>query len=230
MSTSTPPPRTVDFTERTMELALHNCITPLPPGVAPDAVVVFPGLGEDDRYTYAIKLREQLGAKYLIVAGTHVNDVGHIEPDADTLAQFGLTHGDNLLTQPDALNTPDQADWLGRVAAEHNIKTTVLTASRYHMVRAYLTAIRSMDLARRRFVMMTMPVPRPLTSWVPQLDQTQLDSMPGEYDRIPRYQQDFMDENDPTMVIPDPHRVATLDEALAYDKWLYTQEPLRSLF
>jgi hypothetical protein len=220
--TSTPPPRAVQFTDRTTELALHNSITPLPPGITPDAVVVFPGLGENDRYTYAIKLREQLGAKYLIVAGTHVNDHGHFEPDETTLKHFGLVNGENLLTQPDALNTPDQADWLGRVAAEHDINTTVLTASRYHMVRAYLTAIRSMDLAGRRFVMMTMPVPRPLSSWVPQLELDQLYSMPGEYDRIPRYQQDG--ENG------DPHRVATLAEALAYDQWLYAQEPLRSLF
>lgn len=215
MTSTTPPPRSVAFTKRTEELAVHGSMTPLPPGITPDAVVVFPGLGEDDRYTYAIRLRKQLGARFLVVAGTHVNDERHIEPDADTLKQFGLNTSKNLLTQPSALHTEDQGDWLASTAHDHGIKTAVLVASRFHIVRAYLTSISSMNRAGKRFVLLTMPVPRPLSAWVPQLNATQLDCKPGDDDRISLYQ---------------PRSVATFNEAIAYDEWLYTQEPLRSLF
>lgn len=216
-----PPPRAVPFTSRTEELAIHSSMTPLPPGIKPDAVVIFPGLGEGDRYTFGIRLREQLGVKYLVVAGSHVNDMDHIEPDVDTLKRFGLNTSKNLLAQPSALHTADQADWLARTAHEHGIKSAVIVASRFHIVRAYLTAIHSMNQAGKPFVLLTMPVPRPLSSLVPQLEATQLDCMPGEHDRIPRFQKATSET---------PQGIATLSEAMTYDKWLYNQPIMRGLF
>jgi uncharacterized SAM-binding protein YcdF (DUF218 family) len=116
---------------------------------------------------------------------------------------------ENIHINPDPKNTVDQADWLRDKVKEFNIKSLALCASYYHLPRAFLTVLKTFIKARIQIVIIPHPTATPPEAPSPEVNQSQWDLIPGEIERILKYQK----KGD----------VATIEELKEYLAWVWTQ-------
>lgn len=184
-----------------------------------DALFVPQGLGEYSRISHTVDAWEQGVANHLVVAGCHVNDFGAFEMSTTELVErFGLTRTENVHTQPNALNTPDQTNWVAQQCVENGITSIALMCPSYHMLRQLLTLHVSLRRAGLRIPVIPVPLHLPPSSLTPatqagETELTGISMVDSELDRIRRYQ--------------EKGDVATVEEYLEYLEWLWTQPIIR---
>lgn len=176
-------------------LMMHIFHLPLRPS---DAVVVFTGLGEHHRVSHGLSLRRCGWAEYLLVAG--MNQQQNQQFGAYTeewLAQYlGQSEKAKVFVLEEAPTIIDQANWALDIAKEHSFTSLIITASFYHLPRAFLTLLKAMLKRGERLNLV------PASSEPTLPNEYRL--IPGEVRRIIGYQKSG--------------DVATFSELLAYLK------------
>ncbi len=206
-------PRTPTSDMAAMSIMLYS----LPPQALTkvDAFAVFPGLGETWRLVDAVRHWEASNsARFFFIAGQGPNEVSWESWTVDRLelAPFSLRRREGVVTQRTATNTKDQAEWLSRQVYDHNAKSLALCASPFHLLRAYLTVLKTFLDAELRIPFLPAPT-RVNPSWtIPEVDVNAWALVPGEVERIEEYQAKGW--------------IATTEEFQSYLQWLWEQKLL----
>lgn len=190
---------------------LATAVLSLPRLLEFDALVIYPGMGEHWRVAQAVALWERLtSARYLLVAG--YNPAEHIcKPlTVERLrTEFGLRREEGVISQIHTQNTKTQSDWVARQLREHAIASAGLCTAPYHIVRAYLTLLKSLLVGGQQIPVFPIPTPVGLEASTPELGISTWELAAGEAERILRYQA--------------TGDVATLAEVRSYLNWLWQQ-------
>jgi hypothetical protein len=177
------------------------------PPVGTDAVAVCMGLGEEVRLVHGIRRWRAGKARWLLIAGENPDARTFSALTQEQLRRDGVIGG-FVLTQVEAANTKIQAQWLVAQVVEHQIRSIELHAPSYHIVRAYLTVLASMD-ERQPFILVPHATPYSPDYIIPETGAHAIDMTPGEYERIRSYQANG--------------DVATLSQLQTYLQWLWRQ-------
>jgi hypothetical protein len=123
--------------------------------------------------------------------------------------EFGLTIEEGVVIGGHVEHTPGQAEWFIEMVKKMSLASAVVSASPYHIVRAYLTFIKF--LAKENLKVRLFPRATPVSPFemVPESGMDSFGLIHGEAERILRYQ--------------EKGDVATLDELKNYLRWLYAQ-------
>lgn len=114
-----------------------------------DALAAICGHGHRERVCGAIRVWQRRGvfARYLLVAGTY-----HKERTFDPLSitrlqqpPYWLWRTLGVHTQVHAAITPEQTDWIAARVKDLGITSLALFSSQYHLLRPYLTLLRSLE-------------------------------------------------------------------------------------
>ena len=179
-----------------------------------DALVVFPGLGEDWRVHHAISWCHRRPTSMVLVAGINKNEKTWRSWDIhDTRKEFGVPPIGCILlydSQMYAANTKEQAEWVYERVVSLDIQSLALFASPFHCLRVYLTLLKTF-IAHGRSDIVLVPAPTPVSPsrLIPENQMSAWDLVPGEVQRIIDYQK----KGD----------VATCEELAHYLKWLWEQ-------
>lgn len=186
---------------------------------SPDAIYVVPGRSEDHRIRYGVRLCNLTPeCKHFLVAGSNPDhSKGGIPPAfedtvEDLQTNFGLQlrRGLTIHLQGDTENAKTQADWLANTISKlPDVHSIWLVTAPYHLLRAYLTSLKSLINAREMKTWSLFPVPTSASPFtlVPYDQTPATDLVLGECQRILDYQA----KGD----------VATLEELYEYLAWLY---------
>jgi hypothetical protein len=183
------------------------------PRKATEALVVFPGMGENERVIHAVRKWSVDDLNYLFVAGIHRGEATFSELSAETLLKqpFALDPDlvDGVFTQIEAANTKVQADWTVEMVKRTGVESLALTAPDYHLPRAYGTLLASL-LEDVPWKVALIPEPTPLSPLhiSPETGKTSSELTPAEWVRICAYQK----KGD----------VATREQLEEYLHWLYS--------
>lgn len=160
-----------------------------------DAVCVFPGLGESWRVKHAIKLYENNVPliEYLMVAGHNPSEKFFEDFSMEGLRKdpFNLIHVEGLITTAHATNTVEQCQWVCSIVKEHGLTGITLTASPYHLLRAYLTLLKTFLKEGFDEIPLIIPSPAivPPHEVIPETGINAWGMSPAEIMRIPKYQE-----------------------------------------
>ncbi|GIF62390.1 hypothetical protein Ais01nite_04250 [Asanoa ishikariensis] len=172
-----------------------------------DALVVATGQGEEWRLSHAIRMWEtNPGLRTLLVANGNPDEATYVELTADYLRGLGLRRVEGVHVQAEpAPNTGLQAAWIVDRVRALGVTSLAVTASAYHLLRVYLTILRTMDGSRIPLI----PVPTAVApdTRVPETGATAYELTPGEVDRILTY--------------ADRGWLATPEELRDYLRWLW---------
>lgn len=179
-----------------------------------DALVTFPGQGENIRLTAAIEAWQEPDsqARFLLVAGQNLTEKTAEVFDLTRLqkAPFSLTKTDGVLIDlVPILNTKAQAEWVVKMIVKHTITSVALYISSYHLLRAYLTLLKTCSQQNIRIPIIPVPVAADLTTRSPETGSAMWDLVPGEAQRILSYQ--------------EKGDVASFTELQDYLAWLHQQ-------
>lgn len=181
------------------------------------AVLLYPGLFDANLPESLAKFAQQVDfddPKVILVAG--------LNPEAgqqDSLQHHNLIsvfgRKVTILTQGEAGNTLDQANWVARAVAQHGIDEVRLSVPAFHLPRAYLTQLKALIRAglhrsvwlEPRMLILDPFATRPLIAPWAEDQKTQVELMSGEAGRIKEYSSRGKDD------------VATLAELTAYINW-----------
>jgi hypothetical protein len=207
-----PASRNGDPTDTTRAFAYATFILSIP-RVATEALTVFPGLGENARVMHAIKRwMTEDGFEYFFVAGLLGTEKTAVKFTIDTLCSppFNLspdmTH--QVYTQVEAANTKVQAEWVAQLVKKHEIRSLTITATAFHLPRAYGTMLKAL-LRDVPWPVALIPDPAAVSPRYisPETGMSLMELTHGECPRILKYQ-GYGD-------------VATLPELETYLDWLY---------
>lgn len=179
-----------------------------------DAILVVPGLGEDQRLHAAIKAWESNpSARHFLVAGTNGIEKTQQQPDLDFLraSPFNLKRTEGVETQVSAEHTRDQALWLAGRLKSLNIKSAAFFVTHWHLPRAYMTLLKALLDQGIKLPVCPVAVPTPPSSLVPEYNETVVAMSAGEAERIKKYQ--------------ELGHVTSLKELTDYLDWLWQQSP-----
>lgn len=221
MSTITQPiARVVEMTEAGMIASLFTGILSIPQSPKIDALVCPQGMDEHWRVLEAVRLWDTglTEAKNLLIAGDNWRASGPGRPEGG-LSCPPVTM--NILIQAPYLlkrihgvevrefdtNTPTQVQWVMERMEELNLRSLGLCVSSYHCVRWYLTFLKAMIKAEKKYAVIPYSTSSSLDKLVPLSQATPWDSIQGEVKRILEYQ--------------EKGDVATLDELKEYLNWLW---------
>jgi len=184
------------------------------------ALAVYPGMGETWRLTQVISVWQAAftSAKYLLVAGTEwKKEKSAIRPPiVENLKKppFWLLRTHNVHAQDHARHTKDQAEWIVQKVQELKIESLALFVSPYHLLRAYLTLLKTfISLKVMPIVIIPVPVSIPPREIIPETGTDAWSMVQGEMVRIKTYQ--------------EKGDVATLPELQKYLDWLWEQALLQ---
>ncbi len=214
--------RAVETDAASVAASLCIGILSIPRSVNVDAMVVPPGEGENWRLLAAIRDWEEhvSQARFLLITGDNWVVAGKNGPDFTTesicMAPYNLARKDGVLVREYDDNTATQAVWAAENMRDLNLSSFSLHVSPYHLVRWYLTFIKTAEKMGKRFAVIPAPTPSSMDRIVPLSGLTPWDLVAGEIRRIKAYSEK---EN------PD---VATLPELQEYLTWLWEQPALRS--
>lgn len=205
--------RVVEMSQAAEVGAMVMMTLSVPEPKSPDAIAVYPGLGETVRVEHAVKTWEDTPqAKHLLIAGVNPNENTYRPLTVETLTQepYNLTRTDGVKSQISTFNTPSQAEWLADQVEENEISSIALHVTPFHLTRALATTIKVFE---RRGILESAPIVpvavsvRP-TAILPEKGVDGVAMFPGEAERIKAYQ---------------PHDVAGLEQLKEYIDWLYDQ-------
>ncbi len=170
-------------------------------------------MGEHWRVTQAVALWERLtSVRYLLVAGYNRSEKICQPLTLERLhAEFGLRRESGVISQIHTQNTKTQSDWVATQVREHAIESVGFCTAPYHIVRAYLTLLKSLLVDGTRIPLLSIPTAVGLEANIPELNISAWELISGEAERVLRYQ--------------ETGHVATLDELRDYLAWLW-QQPL----
>ena len=174
------------MTEREAFLAvLYN--GPLLPS---DAICVFSGDGKV-RLDAAIGALRQGIAHWCLLSGG-VDDPPH-SLTAQAMADYVIERGlapKRIVRDDESQNTHEQAEWLAALCQKRHIATVTLVASPYHMPRAYLTVLASLQALDIDDKVLVLPLPAGQARWWGSPDglaANRLDLFGQELDKIDAY-------------------------------------------
>lgn len=202
----------VDETSEIASLVIQTLTIPISANFQPDALVTIPGMGETWRVQLPIEEWERNeSARFLLIAGIYTGEKFYEEFNLERLTKppYDLRKTDGVFHQPSALHTADQMQWIIGQAINLGIGSLLFFAPPYHIVRAYLTLLRTMLKAKVQLVVVPKPLPVPPNIIIPETEVPMRTMIPGEIQRIIEYQKKGY--------------VATLAELNDYlDNFLYT--------
>lgn len=174
----------------------------------PEALVTLPGMGEKHRVDLVLDLwdnKNYSSARALLIPGASEKIDDNF---SDRAKQYTSGDYEDIYNSPYAANTLEQMSWIMAKTEELDIDSIILYAPAYHLIRAYLTLIKSM-LKVGRFIAV---VPQALVvspyNPVPLANNTPAwQLIPSEVARIIAYQK----KGD----------VASIDELVDYLAFLY---------
>lgn len=175
--------------------AMASMILSLPQREVHDvlAITVLPGLGERERIHDAVCWWETKDAKaeFFLYPGMNLRERTAIAVDIEILKKdFGLKRTNNVIIRAHAEHTKDQADWIAKQMQKFDIRgNTALICPPYHMVRAYLTLVKSfLDIDIKSFII-PVPTVKDPSVIIPEVQVNSWDMIPGEVNRIKKYQE-----------------------------------------
>lgn len=179
-----------------------------------DALVVFPGLGETWRISQAVQDWDQVkpaDSRYLLIAGHNRREKSYDHLSLSRLqeAPYSLQRfWSNVIIQPHAEHTVEQANWLIDHVEELDIKSLTLYVSPYHLLRAYCTLLKTF---LKRNVEPVAIFPRAVSispqTLIPEYQKPAWNMVAGEMERILKYQ--------------EKGDVASFEEFQKYLDWLW---------
>lgn len=188
-------PRQVEATPQSNVLAMTTMILTLPLPVTAAkkaAVAVMPGQSQQERVTDAVRdwKSGRWDAERLLVSGQTEDERRVCDLTGDYFFnQHGVEPG-SLRCQVQAAHTQEQANWLASQAVEFSIQTIFLYSAPFHMVRCYLTLLKSLLKTEVGHVRI-WPVPAlihpDMANHISGLNSWEM--MPGELERIICYQE-----------------------------------------
>jgi len=181
------------------------------PQVPTDALLVFPGMGEDWRIRHAILewRNPYRTARFLMIAPVNSGEETYKSFDPGEWKILDGRRGLLLGVDSRTENTKTQAVWVCKMIREHDIRSISLFVSPYHLVRAYLTLLKQMLLENIRIPIISRPTPVSPSEIIPESKASAWQSIPGEAERIRKYQENG--------------DVATLAELEYYLAWLWNK-------
>ena len=182
------------------------------------AVVVFPGLGEDWRITHAIGWWHQAFSDFFLVAGINPRETTWKRLDINGLMRspFFLKRTRGVETQINAAHTKEQAEWVYERVMSLGIQSLALFASPFHCLRAYLTLLKTfIDHEKNDVILIPAPTPVAPTRFIPENGRNGWEFVPGEVERIVQYQ--------------EKGDVATYEELNWYLSWLWNQTCMQAV-
>lgn len=179
----------------------------------------FHGLGELGRLQHALHWwhHPAFTGRFLLLAGCNAQET---TADALTLARlrqapFHVQRLDGVQTLPHARHTREQAEWVGDCVAASGVTSLALFAPPYHLLRAYLTLLKTLLTRQHRLPLIPVPTPLAPEQLVPEYGVPGWALIPGELHRIAAYQA--------------AGHVATLEELRAYLHWVWQQPLLQAV-
>ena len=197
ISRSTPLTAEGELTAMTQELLI---LATAAPAARPEAFITVQGLGEYHRVTRTYETWKASGGdengSLLIIAGSNTSEDTFVEmTKANLIGVFGFHEedfaklGEQIIIQPSAINTPDQAKWVARVLEEYNISLAAFGVTTYHLLRAFCTLLA--EQRRAGTLGNTLVVPRlmdmPPTDIIPETGVSYGDAIGGELARMLKY-------------------------------------------
>lgn len=148
-----------------------------------DALALIPGENEEWRVAGGYKLWNRYPSlEYLIIAG---------EPTYDAVAAFRLykpRRPERIVTYANAAHTLEQAQQVISKVKELGLTSLAITASPYHVLRAYLTILKQSLKAGVQIPMIVVPTEVAPARANSESGLNSWELLPAELDRITRYQ------------------------------------------
>lgn len=177
-----------------------------------DALVVFPGMGEDERVTSAIlnwQLPTNQSRCFIIAGHNHGEKTTKIlTPEVLRNPPFNLKRFQGVIIEDEVDNTKEQSRQVLERVRQFHLKSLTLFAPPFHLPRAYLTLLKTLIDARLKEVaIIPGSVFKSPDSIIPEFGTSAWEAVAGEAMRIRKYQA----KGD----------VATINELREYLVWLW---------
>lgn len=156
-----------------------------------DAFLVFPGMGEWWRVNDAAALwNTHKNARHLLIAGHNQRENTARKMDlAWLMEEFELNRKEGVVCISHAEHTKDQCDWVAEQVRELHLTSLALCVSPYHIVRAYLTLLKTLHNTGIRIPIVPFPVQVSPSEEIPETGTDAWSMVAGEVERIHAYQQ-----------------------------------------
>jgi hypothetical protein len=215
--------RVVETDEASMIASLCIGILTIPQSKHIDALVVPQGMDEIWRIGDVVSIwdYEKTHAKHLFIAGDNTTGKNQTAVSIETLRRppYYLRIEKGVEVKPYDDNTLTQTTWVAEKMYEHGLQSLALCVSSYHLVRWYLTFIKTVEkMGRERLAVIPYPTPVSMNKLIPQSNATPWESVAGEVKRILAYQ------------AKTPNDVATLPELEKYLMWLWEESVIGKTF
>lgn len=178
-----------------------------------EAFLAFPGEGESWRLTHPIDQWNNgtsISGSFLI-AGHNTREMTSETLDVTRLQRdpYNLKRLRGVHVCLHAEHSKEQTEWVSKKIEELCIRSIALFVTPYHLLRIYLTLLKSLIVhgQDKDVQMIPAPIPIPLTEISPENSVAMWDLIPGEVNRIEKYQA--------------TGDVATLPELQTYLRWLW---------
>lgn len=135
------------------------------PLMSADAIVVLAGEDGVARAKTAVELFRQGAAPVVVLTGGLSDECRLSAEDLIPDVLGGGVAPDRVFTDTTATNTHEQAEKVAALCAEHNWRRVLLVVSAYHMPRAFLTCLNSLQAAESDDVVRLVAVPCAHTPW-----------------------------------------------------------------
>ncbi len=178
-----------------------------------EAFVAFPGEGESWRLTHPIDLwnSKKPSAGFFLIAGYNTREMTSETLDVTRLQRdpYNLRRLRGVHICPHAEHSKEQVEEIFKKIEGLSIRSVALFVTPYHLLRIYLTLLKSLMVhgKDKDVQMIPAPIPISLTEISPENSVSMWDLIPGEINRIGKYQ-----------AMGD---VATLPELQTYLRWLW---------
>ena len=183
--------RLVDSDFNSLPFTAAHSVLSIPPKIGfIKNIAVMPGLGEDIQVQTAIKIWESDARfSHLFVAGTNANEKLQPQLTLDRLQQepYLLRRLEGVFTQVEAEHTRAQTDWLVEQLQSQDVESLVVCVSHWHMTRAYMTLIKSMQFAGIRIPVIPYVIATSPEQIIPEVGQSVQSLSAGEAMRIIKY-------------------------------------------
>lgn len=178
-----------------------------------EAFLAFPGEGESWRLTHPIDQwsNEKPSARFFLIAPHNTREMTSETLDLARLqhAPYNLRrlHGVHVCLH--AEHSKEQTEWVSKKIEECHIRSVALFVTPYHLLRIYLTLLKSLIVhgQDKEVQMIPAPIPISLDEISPENSVAMWDLIPGEVNRIEKYQA--------------TGDAATLPELQTYLRWLW---------
>lgn len=160
-----------------------------------DALVVMEGMGEEWRLRQAIDVfdADNSIARFLIIGGQSDAEKTWKERTVENLqVDFGLKRTEGVYINPSTPHTREQAEWVADMIQTLKPESVGVYVTSYHLIRAYLTILQSLNERGEKVPMFPVPVRISPFRPIPELESAEhrpnaFDMVAGELARIKEY-------------------------------------------